>query len=157
MGVVLGRLVERRADDLALDAPAHVRDFLRPLADQGDHQEDVRVVGADAVGDVLEQHRLAGLGRADDQGALALADRVDEVDQALAQVLRVRLEVDQLVRVDRGQVPEDGATTGGLGIDAVDGVDPEHAPVLLRLAGGADGSGDAVADRGGRSGGPGSS
>ena len=108
VGVVLGRLVEGRADDLALDAAAHVGDFLGPLADEGDHQEDLRVVGADAVGDLLEQHRLAGLRRADDQGALALADRVDQVDQPLAQVLRVGLEVDQDVRVDRGQVTEDG-------------------------------------------------
>ena len=99
VGVVLGRLVEGGADDLALDRAAHVRDFLGPLADERDHQEDLRVVGADAVGDVLEEHRLAGLGRADDEGALALADRVDEVDQALAEVLGVRLEVDQL---DRG-------------------------------------------------------
>ena len=77
-----------------LTRPAHVRDLLRALADEGDHEEDLRVVRRDAVGDVLEEHRLAGLRRADDQRALALPDRVDEVDQALAQVLRVRLEVD---------------------------------------------------------------
>ena len=146
MGVVLGRLVEGRADDLALDAPAHVGDFLGALADEGDHQEDVRVVRADAVGDVLEQHRLAGLRRADDQGALALAERVDDVDQPLAEVLGVALEVDQLVRVDRGQVAEDGPAAGGLDVDAVDRVDPEHPPVLLGVARGADGAADAVAD-----------
>ena len=146
VGVVLGRLVEGRADDLALDAPPHVRDFLGPLADQGDHQEDVRVVGADAVGDVLEEHRLAGLRRADDQGALALAERVDDVDQPLAEVLGVALEVDQLVRVDRGQVAEDGPAAGGLDVDAVDRVDAEHPPVLLGVARGADRAADAVAD-----------
>ena len=134
------------ADDLALDAAAHVGDLLGPLADERDHEEDLRVVGADAVGDLLEEHRLAGLGRADDEGALALAERVDEVDEPLAQVLGVGLEVDQLVRVDRGQVAEDRPASGRLGIDAVDAVDPEHAPVLLRLARGADGAGDAVAD-----------
>ena len=42
--------------------------------------------------------------------------------------------------------PKYGPAAGGLGIDAVDGVDPEHAPVLLGLARGADGAGDAVAD-----------
>ena len=146
MGVVLGRLVEGRADDLALDAPPHVGDFLGALADQGDHQEDVRVVGADAVGDVLEEHRLAGLRRADDQGALALAERVDDVDQPLAEVLGVALEVDQLVRVDRGQVAEDGPAAGGLDVDAVDRVDAEHPPVLLGVARGADRAADAVAD-----------
>ena len=88
--VVLGRLVERRADDLALHGTAHVRDFLRPLADERDHEEHVRVVGSDAVRDVLEQDRLAGLRRADDEGALPLADRVDEVDQTLREVLRDR-------------------------------------------------------------------
>ena len=125
---------------------AHVRDLLRTLADEGDHQEDVRVVGGDAVGDVLEEHRLAGLGRADDERPLALADRVDEVDQPLAEVLRVRLEVDQLVRVDRRQVAEVGPAAGDVAIDAVDRVDAEQAPVLLRLARRADGAGDAVAD-----------
>ena len=112
VGVVLGRLVERRADDLALDAPAHVGDLFRPLADEGDHEEDLRVVGGDAVGDVLEEHRLAGLRRADDEGALALADRVHEVDEPLAQVLGVGLEVDEHVGMDRGQVAEDRPPRG---------------------------------------------
>ena len=58
----------------------------------------------------------------------------------------IRLEVDQLVRVDRRQVAEDRAAAGGVGVDAVDRVDPEHAPVLLGLARGADGAADAVAD-----------
>src|SRR4029453_17538769 len=96
--------------------------------------------------DLLEQHRLAGLRWAHDQGALALAERVDEVDQPLAEILRVGLEVDQLVRVDGGEVVEDRATAGGIGVDAVDRVDPEHAPVLLGLARGPDGASYAVAD-----------
>ena len=131
VSVVLGGLVEGGADDLAVDGPAHVRDLLGPLADEGDHEQDVRVVVADAVGDALEQHRLAGLGRAHDQRALALAQRVDQVDQPLAQVLRVRLEVDQLDRVDGRQVAEVRAAAGGVGIDAVDAVDADQAPELL--------------------------
>ena len=42
--------------------------------------------------------------------------------------------------------PKTGRRAGGLGVDAVDRVDPEHAPVLLGLARGAHGAGDAVAD-----------
>ena len=134
-GVVLGRLVEGGADDLALDRAAHVGDLLRALADERDHEQDLRVVGGDAVGDALEQHRLAGLGRADDERALALADGVDEVDQALAEVLGVRLEVDELDGVDGRQGIEVRPALGGLGIDAVDRLDAQQAPVLLAFLG----------------------
>jgi predicted naringenin-chalcone synthase len=48
--------------------------------------------------------------------------------------------------VDRGQVPEDRPISGGLDIDAVDRVDPEHAPVLLAVARCSDGAADAVTD-----------
>ena len=75
-----------------------------------------------------------------------MPERVDEVDEPLAQVLRVRLEVDQLDRVDRRQVPEVRAAAGGVGVDAVDAVDADQAPELLALARRADRAGDAVAD-----------
>ena len=48
--------------------------------------------------------------------------------------------------MDRRQVAEDRTAAGRLGVDAVDGVDAEHAPVLLGLARRADRAGDAVAD-----------
>ncbi len=48
--------------------------------------------------------------------------------------------------MDRGQVTEDGTRPGGVGVDAVDRIDPEHAPVLLGLARRADGARHAVAD-----------
>src|SRR6185369_13528723 len=100
----------------------------------------------DAVGDVLQEHRLAGLGRADDEGALTLAQRVDEVDEPLAQVLGIRLEVDQLVGMDRREVAEVRPAASHLAIDTVHGVDADEAPVLLALARGADRTTDAVAD-----------
>ena len=81
LGVVFDRLVERGGDDFAFDRALHVGDFFRPLADQADHQVHVGVVGRDAVGDRLEQERLAGFRRRDDQTTLALADRRDEVEQ----------------------------------------------------------------------------
>ena len=42
--------------------------------------------------------------------------------------------------------PKTGRAPGGVGVDAVDRVDPEHAPVLLGLARRADGARHAVAD-----------
>ena len=74
-GVVLGRAVEGRGDDLALHRPLHVGDLFRTLVDQDDHQVALGVVVRDRVGDRLHDHGLAGLRRGDDQAALALADR----------------------------------------------------------------------------------
>ena len=52
-GVVLGELIEGGVDHLALDAPLHLRDLLGPLVDEQDHKVAVRIVGADAGGDLL--------------------------------------------------------------------------------------------------------
>ena len=52
----------------------------------------------------------------------------------------------RLVRVDGRQVVEDRPAARGLGVDAVDGVDTEQAPVLLLLARRAHGARDAIAD-----------
>jgi hypothetical protein len=40
------------------------------------------MIGGDRVGDVLQQHGLAGARRRDDQAALALADRRQQVHDA---------------------------------------------------------------------------
>ena len=48
--------------------------------------------------------------------------------------------------MNRREVPEDGAAAGGLGVHAIDRIDPEHAPELLPVPRDADGTGDAVAD-----------
>ena len=92
--VAAGRLVEGRADDLGLGVALHVGHFFRPLVDQQDDQHRLGVVLADRVGDLLQQHRLAGARRGDDQHALAVADRRDQVDDPHVQVLGVGLERD---------------------------------------------------------------
>ena len=45
-GVVLGRAVEGRGDDLALDRALHVGDLLGPLVDEDDHEVALGVVRA---------------------------------------------------------------------------------------------------------------
>ena len=77
--VLLGRLVERRRDDLALHRALHVGDLLGALVDQQHDQVRLGVVARDGVRDRLQQHRLAGAGRGDDQAALTLPDRRQEV------------------------------------------------------------------------------
>ena len=67
--------IEGRADHLALHGALHVRDFFRTLVNQQNDQHNFGMIGGDGVGDVLQQHRLAGARRSDDQTALAFADR----------------------------------------------------------------------------------
>src|SRR3979490_1384599 len=87
VGVVLDRLVECRRDDFAIDGASHVCDLFGPLTDEQHHEVDVVVVVRDAVGDVLDNERLTGLGRRHDETALAATDGCDEVDHALCQVI----------------------------------------------------------------------
>jgi SAM-dependent methyltransferase len=67
-------------EDPLLHRPAHVGDLFWPLADEHHHEVNVGVAGRDRGGDGLQDHRLARLGRGHDEGALAQADRGDEVD-----------------------------------------------------------------------------
>ena len=104
--VVLGRPVEGRGDDLALDRPLHVGDLFGPLVDEDDHEVALGVVRRDRVGERLHDHRLAGLGRGDDEAALALADGGHEVDDAGREARALGLEPQPLLRVERRQLAE---------------------------------------------------
>src|SRR5664280_109216 len=149
--VIGGRPVEGRGDDLALDRPLHVRDFLGTLVDQDDHEVGLRVVGRDCIGDRLQDESLARLGWADDQTALTLADRGDEVDQTGRQDVRLGLQTQSLLRVERGELVEVDAVEGLVRRQAVDGVQANQriellaGRDLLALAQGPDGTGYGVA------------
>ena len=93
------------------------------------------------MGELLHQHRLAGLGRGDDEAALPLADRGDDVDDAAGDVflaLHVALELEGLVRVQRREVLEQDLVLGGLGSVGVDLVDFHKREVALAVLGRAD-------------------
>ena len=98
LDVARRRLVEGRGDDLALHRALHVGDFFRPLVDQQHDQVALGMVGRDRVGDVLQEHGLAGARRRDDQAALALADRRDDVDDARREVLVVGSSISISIR-----------------------------------------------------------
>jgi hypothetical protein len=93
---------------------------------------DLGVVRRDRVRDLLQHDRLAGLGRRDDEAALALADGGDEVDDALRELGR-RLQAQALLRVERRELAELDALGGVVDRQAVDGVDLDERVVLLRL------------------------
>ena len=117
-----------------LDRALHVGDLFGALVDEHDHEVDLGVVGRDRVGDLLQHDRLAGLGRRDDEAALALADRGDEVDDALRELLGLGLEAQALLRVERRQLAELDAGRGVLDRQAVDRVDLDERVVLLAAA-----------------------
>ena len=106
---------------------------------------DVGVVGADGGCDVLEDGRLAGLRRRDDEAALALADGRDEVDGARGQRVLAVLHDEALVGIDGREVGELHAVRGaleGLVVERDDGVERR---VLLVLARGTHAAGDVIA------------
>ena len=118
--MLLGRVVGRRGDHLAADAPAHLGHFLGPLVDQEDDQVHLGMVLRDGGGDLLEQDRLARPRRRDDQAALALADRREQVHDPHPQRLGAGLQADPLVGVDGRQVVEAAEAEVLLGRPALD-------------------------------------
>ena len=138
LDVARGRLVEGRAYNLTLDRARHVGDLLGPLVDQQHDEDHLGVVGDDAVGDVLHQHRLAGARLRDDQRALALAERRNQVDHPAAHVLDRRvldLELELFGRVVGRQVVEVDPMPRSFRRIEVDRVDLEQREVALALLG----------------------
>ena len=126
----------------------HVGDFLGTFVDEEDDQVALGVIFSDRLRDVLQQHGFAGTRRRNDQRALALADRRDDVDDAARAILLGRilgLHVEALVRIERGEVVERHLVAGALGILEVDGRDANEREVTLAIAGSADRAFDRVA------------
>src|SRR5690606_11027031 len=118
---------------LTLDRPLHVGDLFGPLVDEHHHEVDLGVVRRDGVGHLLHDDRLAGLGRGDDEAALALADRGDEVDDALGELLRPGLQPQVLLRVERGELGELRTAAHALRRGAVHRVEADERVELLPL------------------------
>ncbi len=106
---------------------------------------DLRMVRRDRVGDALQQHRLAGARRSDDQTALALADRRQQVHDAAGEVVLGGLQLEALVRVQRRQVVEEDLVARLLRRLEVDRVDLDQREVALAFLRRADLAGDGVA------------
>ena len=81
--------------------------------------------------DALQQHRLAGARRRDDQAALALADRRHQIHDARRQVVGRRLEVEALLRIERRQVLEEQLVARLFGRLEVDRLDLDQREVAL--------------------------
>src|SRR5439155_9847786 len=126
------------------DRALPVGDLLRALVHQQDDHVDVRVGGQDPAGDLLQHRGLPRLRRGHHHPALALPDGSDQVDDPLGDPARVVFEPEPFVGEQRGQLVELRPPPGGVGVDAVHGVDPQQCVVLLAVARLADGAGDLV-------------
>ena len=91
------------------------------------------MVGRDAVGDLLEENRLAGLGRRYDQRALAAADRGDHVNYPGREKLGRCREDELLVREHRRHVLEPWTLARGFRVRAVHDLDAEKTVVPVPL------------------------
>ncbi len=133
--VALGRLVEGRGDDLALDRALHVGHFLGPLVDEQHDEHDLGMILGDGVRELLEQDGLAGLGRRRDQGALPLPDRAQQIDDARLDAAVLALEVELVLGVERRQVVEQDLVLGRFGALEVDRLDAQQGEVAFALLG----------------------
>ena len=133
-----------------MDRAGHVGHFFGALIDEEDDEGDLGVVGGDGVGDVLQEHRLAGARRRHDEAALAFADGGEEVDDARRLFVGLVFEAQALLGIERGQGVEEGRAQAAFGALAVDRVDAPHGEVAIaRVAAsgrGTQGAEDAVAD-----------
>ena len=141
------RLVEGGGKNVAVNGPPHVGDLLGAFADEDHHQDRLGHIFGDAVGDLLQDGGLAGLGGRDDEAPLAQADGGEEVHHAGGQVDAVGFQHDLPLREYGGQVFELGPVAGVnlVGFLAVDPFDPHQAEVAFTLLGRAHLPGNGVA------------
>ena len=105
------------------------------------------VVQLNSLGHLLDDHRLTGLGRGDDEATLALADGGDQVDDARRVGLGRGLHTQLLGGVDRGQLAELAARLRLLDRHTVDGVNTNEGVVLLALTLALSGQAHGTSDR----------
>ena len=106
------------------------------------------MIGRDRLGDVLQDHGLAGARLGGDQGALAHALRRDDVDDAAGLVLDggiVQLHLEPAGGIERRQIVEMDLVLDLLGVLEIDGGDLQQGEIALAFLGGADRAFDGVA------------
>jgi hypothetical protein len=94
------------------------------------------MVAGDRIGDVLQQHGLAGPRRRHDEAPLTLPQGGDEINDPGRQILLARIDhlhLEALLRVERGQVIEMHLVARLLRLFEIDRVDLQKSKVALAL------------------------
>ena len=142
--MLLCRLVKGGGNHLCIHVATHIGHLLRSLIDQEDDHIYLGVVVGNGIGHILEQHRLTGLGLSNDQTALTLTDRGEEVKDAgrrpVVDVSRAGdFELEFLCREDREQVVKGDPVAYRLGVTAIETDQLLHGEeLILALRGGDD-------------------
>ena len=114
-GVVLRRFIECRGDNFSLDFNslfrclfldvrddvAHFGDFFRTFVNEERDEDDFRMVLCNSACHVLQENGLTGTRRSEDDTALTLTDRGEQVHDTGAVFRFIPFEVDLFFRVDR--------------------------------------------------------
>ena len=83
--LLLNGFVKGRGEHVAFHGAAHLRDFLRPLADQHHHQQQLGPIFGDGGGNLPQDGGLAGFGRRHHQPPLPQPDGGKEVNHPRGQ------------------------------------------------------------------------
>ena len=132
--VTAGRFVEGAGNDLAAYRTCHLGHLFRPLVDEEHDEIALLVIRHDRMGDALQHHRLARFRGRDDERALPLADRRDQVDDPRREIFGASVapfEMQALARKERGEVLEQHLVLRSIGAVVVDGVDLEKREVAF--------------------------
>ena len=147
-GVVFRRFIECRSDDFGLDFDslfsslfldvrddvAHFGDFFWTFINEERDKDNFRMVLCDSACHVLQKNGLTGTRRCENDTALALTDRREQVHDAGAVFRFVPFEVDLFFRVNRSQVFECDTAAHLVRFFKIHAVNAAHGEVLILFA-----------------------
>ncbi len=102
------------------------------------------MIGSNRVGDVLDQHGLAGAGGGNNQAALAFTDRRHQFDHPHRHIVRHGLKFELFLGVQRRQVVKQYLVAGDFGGFEVDRFNFEKGKIALPLLGRPDLAGNRI-------------
>ncbi len=129
-------LIEGRRNNFTLHRALHVGYFFRPLVDQENDQIAFRMVSRDRMRDVLQQNRLTGTRRSDDQTALAFTKRRNQINNARGQILIGRnfeFHLEALIWIERCQIVKMDLVFDFFRVIKIDRVDLEQCEITFAL------------------------
>ena len=140
--VSLSGLIEARGDNLAHAPRNGFAHFLGTFIDEQNDERCIRVIERDTLRYPVQEGRLTGAGRCDDQGPLPISNRRDQIDRPPNELRSAargapRLERELSLGIRSGKRIELRASRGRGGIGLVDraNLDYGQAPALIATRG----------------------